>query len=189
MRRNDRITTMQLAPHRMVKQSSGVSKTLEVRVGFATRHIMSAALLCRSSAAMERIAEGKATPAQISENQTYVTAAVFAAIAFLEAANEFYSDAAEDRGNIRYEISAIVARELGDMWVHVMSKSTKFRLFEKYQIALALAQKPQFAPCEAPYRDVTVLNQLRNSLVHSNPSGLNSMASMTCQGSTISKGS
>lgn len=48
-------------------------------------------------------------------------------------------------------------------------RTTRYSILEKFQIALALCGRAEFAKGKNPYPDVHLLIQLRNALVHYTP--------------------
>lgn len=90
-----------------------------------------------------------------------VLGAVTASLAFLECSiNGLYGHASSKLGrktNYRRMLSSIY---------HDKLKFANLPWLTKYQIALALAQKPMFDLGAEPYQSVELLNQLRNELIH-----------------------
>ncbi len=66
---------------------------------------------------------------------------------------------------------------MAEMWKLEVPRTANYKILQKYQIALVLAQKQIFDPGNLPYQDVNLLVKLRNSLVHYEPEWVKSPAS------------
>jgi hypothetical protein len=151
-----------------------------LRFYFSIQHIQSAALFARLAAKIEKAYSGVFSDELIAEHRGYVTATIFAAVSFLEATiNELFADAQEpDHGQLKGLDPAVVSL-MADMWKRQIPRTARYRVLEKFDIALVLARKEPFNPGVPPYQDVLLLVRLRNSLVHYEPewmpAGLNPM--------------
>lgn len=92
--------------------------------------------------------------------------AVTFAASFLEAAiNELYADAVDGVQDRIKHLAPAVAIRLAAVWA--LMKEERGRSFlTKYQVALRLAERAEFARGKAPLQDVEALSALRNALVH-----------------------
>jgi hypothetical protein len=144
--------------------------SVALRCYFSTQHIQSAALFARLAAKIEKAYAGVSSGELIAEHRGYVTASIFAAVAFLEATiNELFADAQEvDHGQLKGLDPAVVSL-MTDMWKRQIPRTARYRVLEKFDIALVLARKEPFIPGLPPYQDIVLLVRLRNSLVHYEP--------------------
>jgi len=60
--------------------------------------------------------------------------------------------------------------KLGRTWQLQIPRTSAYPILQKYQIALAIAEKPTFDKGQNPYQDVSSLIKLRNKLIHYEPS-------------------
>jgi hypothetical protein len=102
------------------------------------------------------------------KQNAYVTGAVLASVAFLEATiNEFLAGAADSIPGGADELPPSLTALLGDMWKLPLPRMP---MLEKFQLALTVARKQPFDKGAQPYQDVHLLIALRNQLVHYQPS-------------------
>jgi hypothetical protein len=146
------------------KDSVSVTK----REYLSISHIQSAALLARLVAKIE------STYIERSEefffqHRTYVIAAIFFSVSFLEATiNELFADIA-DNGEKATQLDPNTKILMANMWKLDIPRTARFSILEKFQIALTLASKEMFEKGKSPYQDAALLITLRNSLVHYEP--------------------
>jgi len=116
---------------------------------------------------VESAYDGKFSDELFFEHEAYVTGCIFSAFSFLEATiNELFSDTAENPDGFK-ELDKQIRDLMAYMWKRkILPRS---RTLEKYQIALILAQKKTFDKKIVPYKDVDLLRELRNALVHYEP--------------------
>lgn len=147
------------------------SVSVKSRFYLSLLHIQSAALLSRRSGQIEKEYDGNFSNELTTEYWACVTASIFTVVAFLEATiNEFFADAGEKHGENRLDSStkALMAEE----W-KLISKDYNVRMMDKFDKALALAEKPKFDRGKQPAQDIALIVQLRNSLVHYYPEWMN----------------
>jgi len=105
------------------------------------------------------------------EHRTSAMTSVLAAVAFLEAfVNETFQDAADTR-NVSSRIRPLSeqCRALMSQFWQATKNGERYRLLEKYQMALLFAQEERFDTGANPYQDASDLVFLRNKLVHFRP--------------------
>ncbi len=153
------------------------SSSFRQRAVFAGGHITSAALFTRLCSNVEKKYQGQPNiPVELyDEQRTYVTAAIFASVAFLEAAiNELFTDSVElnpnELGGTLIGLLAPNIRELmADMWKLEIPRTARYSILEKYNIALTLARKNLFQSQDQLYQEINLVIVLRNALTHSEP--------------------
>jgi hypothetical protein len=97
-------------------------------------------------------------------HRAYVTNAVLAAVAFLEAAvNEVFDDVADSHPGYVDPLPAECQRRMRDLWDDQMERQP---VLEKYRVALLCAWCTSFNKGGPPYQDADLLTKLRNRLVH-----------------------
>jgi hypothetical protein len=141
------------------------------RFYYSHYHIQAAALFARRSSKLEKEHGGNNVVSSkvFSEHRAYVTGAILSAVSFLEAEiNEIFADAGEDQREHIYQLGNVIFL-LRRMWSLGVPKTASYSILDKYQIALALADKQEFDKGAAPYQDVRLLIKLRNALVHYEP--------------------
>lgn len=141
------------------------------RFYYSHYHIKAAAFFARQSAQLER--EHKPNEAVSSEiltqHKAYVTGCLFSVASFLEAQiNEIFTDAADDQ---RDKIHLLGDRIylFAEMWKLGTPRTASYSIIEKYEIALALAEKKPLDRGTVLYNDVKLLIKLRNALIHYEP--------------------
>ena len=58
-----------------------------------------------------------------------------------------------------------------------MPRTSRYNVVEKFQIALTLAKKPVFDPGVQPAQDIKIIVQLRNDLIHYEPTWIEGSSS------------
>jgi hypothetical protein len=141
------------------------------RFYFSHYHIQAAALFARRSSQLEKEHGGQnvVTSGVFTEHRACVTGAILSAVSFLEAEiNEIFADAADDQREHIYQLGDVIFL-LGRMWALGVPRTASYPILDKYQIALALADRQEFDRGAAPFQDVRLLLRLRNALVHYEP--------------------
>lgn len=141
------------------------------RFYYSHHHIQAAALFARRSSKLEKEHGDKNVVSSevFFEHRAYVTGAILSAVSFLEAEiNEIFADAGDDQREHIYQLGDVIFL-LKRMWTLGVPKTASYSILDKYQIALALADKKEFDKGAAPYQDVRLLIRLRNALVHYEP--------------------
>lgn len=145
------------------------SLSISHRHYFSISHIQTAAFFSREAANIEDAFKSSGDRTASGAHVGYVTGAIFFAVSFLEAViNEIFCDAAEHPRNLR-EIDTSVVVLMAKLWLRGVPKTARYRILEKYEIALDLAAKEQFNTNTKPYQDIKLLVELRNALVHYEP--------------------
>ncbi len=144
---------------------------LQMRVYFSSYHLWAAEHFMGLASDIEAAHQGQSK--FNIKHRTYVTGAVFASVAFLEAAiNELFKDAADKHESYVGSLGGVVLSELADKWEQTEGRNKHVYILKKYQFALKFAQQPIFIKNEPPYKDVGLLIRLRNELVHYKPETL-----------------
>lgn len=132
---------------------------------------MSAAYFTRSAKAIEE--ERSQLPGDermkgSNEHRAYVSSAILLAVAFLEAnINELFSDCAD---NVKETLDQFPAgHDMGLLWRNGVPRTAKYRLLEKYNKALELNGKQLLDTKNPVIKDIELLTQLRNALMHYEP--------------------
>jgi hypothetical protein len=104
------------------------------------------------------------------EHESYAVTSVLAAVAFLETlANELFEDAGDpDYDDYHNPALTQSAREAMDAWASTTA-GRRSGVLQKYRKALAIVEAEPFVVNEDPYRDASLLIELRNALVHYRP--------------------
>jgi hypothetical protein len=150
------------------------SLTVSYRAYLSEYHIRTAAFFARQSAKMERKHRDKSwhdlnESGAFAEHRAYVTGAIFAAVAFLEATiNELFDDTADERavGPVR-QLPSDARALMRNLWRFKSCREGS--TLNKFQTALDLNGKEPFKKGQQPYQDVDLLIGLRNDLIHFKP--------------------
>jgi hypothetical protein len=148
------------------------------RFYYSHYHIVAAAFFARQSAQLEREHRDNDTvPSEIlSQHRAYVTGCLFSVASFLEAQiNEIFTDAADDQRDKIHRLGDRIYL-FAEMWKLGIPRTASYSILEKYEIALALAEKEQLDHGAAVYQDVKLLIRLRNALIHYEPTSSTSTA-------------
>ncbi len=142
--------------------------TAKSRVNLSFQHMQEAIHLMELSNDCEAANSGKtfADGDFFNHHRAYVVGAIMTSVASVEARiNEFYLDATDNLlGSILDAGQQVL---LAELWKPVDEK--RFRILQKYQIALAAIERSKFDTSRGPYQDVDLLIALRNMLVHFKP--------------------
>src|SRR5258706_1422572 len=141
------------------------------RFYFSHYHIMSAAFFARESGKLERDnKDNESFSSRIqSEHRAFVTGCIFSSVSFLEAQiNELFTDAAEDQREHIHQLGDKIYL-FADMWKLGVPRTASYSILEKYEIALALAEKEPLDHGSLIYHDSKLLISMRNALIHYEP--------------------
>lgn len=154
-------------------RSLGGAATFLLRTRFSQQHVRAAAHFAVQAHTIELRYKGRKEPPPTevgSRHRAYVTGAIFATVAFLEAfINEVFSDAADEHERDFGSLPPGIVKSLGDIWKTDMRKFSRYSILKKYETALELAGIPLWERKRNPYEDVNALRELRNALVHYKP--------------------
>ena len=138
---------------------------VQMRAYFSSYHLWAAQHFSQLAEAVE----DQPGPAFNIAHRTYVTNAVFSAVAFLEASiNEVFDDIADSHTSYVATLSAETKRLLGGLWVGDETVE-RWSVLDKYRVVLLSAGKPVFDKGTQPYQDAKLLLRLRNRLIHARP--------------------
>lgn len=151
---------------------------------WASLHLISATALTRFSFQLEsRLLAGESEGVFSQERRACVTGAILTSVAFLEAtANELFSDAADVVPGIPGAASSTLMlgrlngltadtiQRYRAMWKLSVPRRANYQVLNKFEIALALADKEPFDRGSRVYQEAALLIKLRNSLIHYEPS-------------------
>ena len=99
-------------------------------------------------------------------HRSYVTSSLLSATCSLEATiNEWFSFPEE----IDAASSPATGLQIQRIWSLGIPRTASFQVLQKYQVALALTGRPAFIEGEEPYQSARLLIELRNWLVHYEP--------------------
>ena len=162
--------------------------TVKTRAYLSTYHLRTADHLAKHSENAESIFRGdpapiRGKPAQeiqnaLFEHRGYVTGAILASVAFLEALiNELFLDvidyetaepkpAPPDPPTPVHQLAPAGRESMAKMWPEGIEKLSMLR---KFETALTLTGNQEFDRGAAPYQDAPLLIALRNKLVHFQP--------------------
>ena len=149
------------------------------------RHLEAAKLFTKRAREIEYSNDAVAPNVQ-KEHDAYVTAAILASVAFLEARiNELFSDicdnelwdiasgAEKNRKHLKQMFGFVPSKKtmehIKQMETLLELKEKQFPVLKKYNLLLELAGKKQFDKGANPYQDADLLITLRNRLVHYKP--------------------
>jgi hypothetical protein len=142
----------------------------KLRTYFSIQHIQSAAFFARSSSKIEKSYDGNFPSELYAEHSAYITATILSTVSFLEATiNEVFSDACENPASEIRRLEQGVVETMSRMWELGIPRTARYKVLEKYEIALCLAHKEQIPRGTSTYQDVALVMQLRNALVHYEP--------------------
>lgn len=157
---------------KVIKETVHITESISItsRTYFSIQHIQSAALFARNAYAIEKNYDSVFSDELFSQHRAYVTASILSSVFFLEAAiNELFADTVESNSEIAKKLNLTTIQLMAEMWKLEVPRTANYKILQKYQIALALAQKQIFDPGAPPYQDVNLLVKLRNDLVHYEP--------------------
>lgn len=150
-----------------MKWTEGV--TVKSRKYLSIQLVQSAAYFAREAGKREANNTPPSRPDYL-EHQSYVIGAIWMATGFLEAhINELFSDAAECYMEHLNPLDKDVIDLLGRMWRRGIPKTARYRILEKYEVFLDLANRKGLDRRVAPYKDAQAMIDLRNTLMHYQP--------------------
>lgn len=143
---------------------------ISTRTYMSLHHIQAAALFSRKASVIEAAFDGTYNAGALADHRSFVVGAVMSATAFLEAGiNELFADASEHTDSHFKGVDQDIGAVMAAMWSLGIPRTARYRVLEKYEIALALARRSPFDRGIRPYQDVDALICLRNTLVHYEP--------------------
>jgi len=149
--------------------SISISGEYAVKLSLSRTHLASAALLTRYSYNLEK----EFSDSEILSQRSFVTSAVILSVSSLEGMiNEFFSDIRDIsvRGGNDVKENYPELYRKSNLFKYIFTEQLRIKVLDKYQIALILANKKEFEKGSNPYQDTQCLIDLRNALVHYNPS-------------------
>jgi len=133
-----------------------------VRAGLYRQHIYSAHLFAERSQALEGRDPGEVPPEDRWRHRAYVTGALFAAGAFLEASiNELYLELQNLGASGQPRLPPRELALLSRVWPEVAGSP----ILHKYQVALSLADADSYDESKPPFFDADSLLRLRDALL------------------------
>jgi len=109
------------------------------------------------------------------KHRAYVMASILSSVAFLEATvNEVFQDACEQHHFYVGSLDSKTLALMKDFWEITEETKNKSRtpILDKYQLALSFAFVPKFDEGAPRYQDASLVEKLRNELVHYKPKSL-----------------
>ena len=158
--------------HEVIKDNFNTKESISIRsrTYFSIQHVQSAALFARHAYGVETNYTGVFSDELFFQHRAYVTGSILFSVFFLEAAiNELFADTLEPYSEIVKKINPATTQLMAAMWKLEVPRTANFKILQKYQIALSLAQKSVFDAGVPPYQDISLLIKLRNDLVHYEP--------------------
>jgi hypothetical protein len=152
----------------------GFAPTVSIhsRAYFSVTHAMSASYFTGRAKAMEaeRTLLGEDERIKYSaEHRAYVSSSILLSVAFLEATiNELFSDCADEVDSTTVK-RLPAARDMALLWRNGVPRTAKYRLIDKYNKALELNGKPILDGKSELVKDIGLLIELRNALMHYEP--------------------
>lgn len=110
------------------------------------------------------------------EHLAFTTSTIMLSCAFLEATiNEIFCDCADSHDG---DFSSLPgARDMALLWRNGVPRSARYKVFEKYNKALELNGKPLIGKAEEVSRNLRLVTDLRNALIHYEPETVLTFAS------------
>lgn len=145
---------------------NGGSLPAESELDLYRQHLLAARQFASNARVLEHRGAGRVAQAGLDRHRAYVSAAILASVAFLEASiNELYSDLQElEPSDGAQPLSRLLAR-LPEVW----PAAERSPILHRYQLALALADAERFDQSKPPYAEAESLVQLRDALLHQQP--------------------
>ena len=144
-----------------------IRPTLRVWEKLSYDHLLAAAHFARSAHDYERQYVPGSGTFPIEAHRACVIGAILTSIACLEAAvNELFAETAEIPNALIRAKDPQVAERLARLW---RTGAGRWRVLEKFQVALAAGGKELFDVGGPPFQDARLLIELRNRLVHFKP--------------------
>jgi hypothetical protein len=143
----------------------GAVASVQMRAYFSSYHLWAA----KHFAGLAQVAESQPSQGFNIQHRAYVTAAVLSAVAFLEAPiNEVFDDLADDHQSYVAPLSEDAKRLLQGVWAGDENVE-RWRVLEKYRVALHCAGKTPFDRGTQPHQAAALLVRLRNRMIHARP--------------------
>jgi hypothetical protein len=142
--------------------------TFSTRPYISGQHLWTAMYNAKLCQQIER--ESPFDSAGYRAHQAHATAAIFFAVAYLEASiNEFYADAFDaPHGRRLQPVSREGKAAVAGFWTATKT-GRNISVLDKHQMALLLCGKEAMNQGTNPFQDANLLIQLRNALVHFRP--------------------
>jgi hypothetical protein len=136
-----------------------------MRVYFSTYHLWAARHFAQMARDFEDAHSGRSRFDPL--HRSYAVGAILSCVSFLEAmVNEILKDVYDD--HLSYVGSIPVNNRLL-LYRYWDEKGDREGVFEKYNTALRLCDKEQFANGARPFQDALLVNRIRNVLIHFKP--------------------
>jgi hypothetical protein len=130
------------------------------------QHLLAARQFADQARVLEQRGPGRLSATGFERHRSYVTAAILASVAFLEASiNELYAEMEELNETEGSGPSNRMLARLPQVWPAI----ERSPILHRYQLALVLADAERFDESRPPYADVESLIQLRDALVQHLP--------------------
>jgi len=140
--------------------------SVAIRSYLSTHHLWAGRHLAKCAAAIE--AAATATVRFDIQHRAYAIGAILAAVAFAEAAvNELFQDIADGHLSYAAPLTQQARAAMDAYWRE--SEGRHDSIVKKYQLSLGLAGAQPLDPSAEPFQGFSLLNQLRNQLVHFRP--------------------
>lgn len=145
-----------------------------MRSYLSTHHLWTAEFFSQKAKEIEDENAGKNIFSM--EHRAYVMYSIISSVAFMEAAiNEIYQDIVDKHDSYIGSLDGDAKISLKAYWKMTDGKRSYSSFFDKYQMALLLlrSQSGMLEPGEKVFQDASLLNTVRNLLVHFKPESTN----------------
>lgn len=130
------------------------------------QHLLAARQFADQARVLEQRGLARISPAGLERHRSYVTAAILASVAFLEASiNDLYVELEELNAADDGEAPNRMLARLPQVWPAI----ERSPILHRYQLALVLADAERFDESRSPFIDADSLIQLREALVQHLP--------------------
>jgi hypothetical protein len=141
---------------------------LSIKTDFSIYHLFAAAHYARASHKIEQEIKPPAPENERMEYVGLVTGSVIMSVAALESRiNDIYLSAVDNNYNVFKGFELNILEALSEIWHDIGDKHIS--TLRKYQICLLLSRKSTIDKGEKIYQDVSLIIDLRNSLIHYKP--------------------
>lgn len=143
---------------------------VQVRSYFSIQHILSANFFLTQLIKFESGLSSESTDDEFINYRAFIVSIIMSCASFLEATiNEVFMDASENVNGVLNDLNKNTIRLFSKMWKKGIPRTASYTIIDKYQIALALANKKEFDLGQTLTQNITLLIKLRNALVHFEP--------------------
>lgn len=159
-------SAVQSAPRRKAAAGGIGVAVVAPEIALYRQHLLAARQFADQARVLEQRGPGRISTVGFDRHRSYVTAAILASVAFLEASiNELYAEMEELNESEGSGPSNRMLARLPQVWPTI----ERLPILHRYQLALVLADAERFDEARPPYVDVESLIRLREALVQHLP--------------------